>query len=109
MVNRPCVAGAVLHIALLLIHSFSNQSFSYQYSRYHKSQTDGARELKFLRNIHPHHVSHGICQVSCVTCPVSRVRSQVSGVWCHVSGEFVLEKVVELVDGVSIFNGAYLV
>ena len=45
--NRPGVAGAVLHKASLLIKSLSYCSFSSQSSRYHKSQTVRARELKF--------------------------------------------------------------
>ena len=54
------------------------------------------------------------CQVSGVTCHMSHVRCEVSGVTCQVSHVtffiyFLLDKVVELVGGGSVINGAYLV
>ena len=52
----------------------------------------------------PHQVSHVRYQVSCVTCHghMSRVTCQVSCVRCHMS-----YKVVKLVSGGSVINGAY--
>ena len=50
-----------------------------------------------------HHLSH-------IRCPVSGVRCQVSGVRCKVSFYFYFfssDKVVELVGGGSVINGAY--
>ena len=54
-----------------------------------------------------------VCHVSGVTCQVSRVRCHVSGVTCQVilsSSSFLslfLEKLLELVGGGSVINGAY--
>ena len=45
--NRPGVAGAVLQTPSSLIDSVSESAFSSQSSRYHKSQSRRARELKF--------------------------------------------------------------
>ena len=77
VINRPGGAGAVLHTASLLIHSFIKWSFSSKSLRYHESQTIRARELKLWENVSPS---------PCVTCHVSCVRCQVSHVTCHVSG-----------------------
>ena len=61
-------------------------------------------------------MSRVMCHVSRVTCHVSDVMCHVSGVTCQVSGVscffcfFVvvfLDKVVELVGGGSVINGAY--
>ena len=57
-------------------------SFSSKSSRYHKSKTIWARELKFLDNAYP--PPHVRYQVSGVTCHVSRVRCNVSGFTCQV-------------------------
>ena len=61
----------------------SQSAFSSQSSRYHKSQTIRARELKFWENVHP--PQHVTCHVSRVTCHVSRVTCHMSRVTCHVS------------------------
>ena len=68
IVNRPGVAGAVLKTPLSLINSFSQSvsqsAFSSESSKYHKSQTVRARELKFLENVHPPlHVTWGLPQL----------------------------------------------
>ena len=47
IINRPGVAGAVLQTPSSLIHSLSQNSFSYRYSKHHKSQALRGRELKF--------------------------------------------------------------
>ena len=65
---RPGVAGAVLHTALLFIHSVSQSAFSSKSSKYHKSQTVRAKELKFLENVHP--PQHVTCQMAHVKCHV---------------------------------------
>ena len=65
-----------------------------------------ARELKFLENVHPPppvtcHMSHG-------TCHVSRVTGHVSHVTCNFFSFFSeIYKVVKLVGGGSVINGAY--
>ena len=53
-------------------------------------------------------MSHVMCYVSGVMCQLSGVRFQVSGVKCKVSGVFFFfTKVVELLSGGSVINGAY--
>ena len=105
-INRPGVAGPVLKTPLLLIHSVSQWSFSLQSSKHHNSQTVRARDLKFWDNVH-----HPLC----VTCHMSRVIFHVSPVTRHVphvmchqffSSSLFLDKVVELVAGGSVINGA---
>ena len=49
------------------------------------SQTVRAIELQFWRRFTPHHVSHIMCHMSCVTCHVSHVMCHMSYVTCHVS------------------------
>ena len=74
-----------------------------------------ARELKFWENVHPPkrvkcHMSRVMCHVSCVTCHMSRVTCHVSHVTCHMSHLFIFfffpDKVVELIGGRSVINGA---
>ena len=59
-----------------------------------------------------------MCHVSCVTCPVSRVTGHLSHVTCHLSHVKIFlfkhkknlkkwAKLVELVGGGSVINGAY--
>ena len=79
LVNRPGVAGAVLHTALLLINALIQWSFSSRYSQDHDSQTVRARGLKFWESVHP---------TPCVMCHVSRVTCHVSSVTCHLSHAF---------------------
>ena len=71
------------------------------------SQTVRARELKFGEKVH---LSIPVmCQVSHVTCHMSRVTCCVSPITCHMSSVrfFFLDKVVKLVRGGSVINGAY--
>ena len=49
-----------------------------------------------------------MCHLSCVTCHVSHVTCHVSHVTCHMSHvKKKFDKVVELVGGGSVINGAY--
>ena len=75
-----------------------------------------ARKLKFLENVHPPqhvtcNVSRVTCQVSCVTCHVSHVMCHMSCVTCNIfccyNFFFSSDKVVKLVGGGSVINGAY--
>ena len=70
--NRPSEAGHSCSIHTFVINVFINSlswwSFCLESSRHCLSQTIKARKLKFLENIHPHHVSHVRCQVSAVKC-----------------------------------------
>ena len=53
-------------------------------------------------------MSHFTCHVSCVMCHVSCVICQMSRVTCHVSNiKKNNYKVMELVGGRSVINGAY--
>ena len=82
-----------------LIHSLNEWSFCSESSRHCPSQTVRARELKFWENVHT---------PRCVSSHVSRVTCHVSHVMCHMS-QFCWgwgDKVVELVCGGSIINGA---
>ena len=112
--NRPGVAGAVLQTTSSLIYSdsqwVSQSAFSSKSSRYHKSQTIRARELKFSENVHP--PQHVIYHVSRVKCHVSRVTCHMSCVTCHMSYFFFFfffDEVVKLIGGGSVINGAYRV
>ena len=109
--NRPGVAGVVLQTSLSFIQSVSPWAFSSQSSRYHKSQTIRARELKFWENVRPQqHVTY-----ICVTCHMLHVIFHVSHVTCHMSQFFLLiffflfflDKVVKLIGGGSVINRAY--
>ena len=46
------------------------------------------------------------CHISCVTCHVSRVTCHMSCVTCHFFCFFLFDKVVKLVVGGSVINGA---
>ena len=94
IINRPGVAGTVLQTPSSLSQSVSQSVFSSEPSTHHYTQTGRARELKFWKNVFP---------PLRVTCHVSCVRCQVSGVTCP----FFMEKVVEPVGGGSVINGAY--
>ena len=95
LANRSGVAGAVLQTPSSFIDSVSESvSLFLPSSRYHKSQTIRARELKFCS-------PPTTCNMSCGTCNVSHVT-------CHVSYViFFFYKVVKLIGGVSVINGAY--
>ena len=82
IINRPGVAGALLQTPLWTIKSVRQWAFSFKSSKYHKSQTLRARNLKFWGNIHPHNMSHGTCHVSCVICHMSHFACYVSYVTC---------------------------
>ena len=110
--NRPGVAGAVLQTPFWLIHSLTNSSFSSKYSRHLHSQTVWARDLEFWENVHlpwcvTCHISHVTGHMLCFTCCVSHIA-------CHIKIKKIKlkkkrKKVVELVSGGSVINGAYLV
>ena len=71
------------------------------YSEHLHSQTERTREVHLPPPVMGH-MSHVTCHVSCVRC-------QVSHVTCHVSQYYffcVLDKVVKLVGGGSVINGA---
>ena len=55
----------------------------------------------------PHNMSHVMCHVSHVTCHVSHVTSYMSCVMCPMSPFFFVDKVVKLIGGRSVINGAY--
>ena len=96
VVNRTGVAGADLRTHSSLIHSLSQLSFSSKSSKYHKSQTVKARELKFLENGNPPQ------PVTClhVTCHILHVT-------CHELHDIFLDIVVKLIGGGSDINWAY--
>ena len=54
------------------------------------------------------HVSHVTCHVSCVMCHVSHVTCHMSHVKCNKSHFFFSDKLVKLVGGGSVINGAIL-
>ena len=66
MCSQGCSTNSVV------IHPFSEgvseSAFSSKSSKYHKSQTVGARELKYLENVQPPH--HVTCHMSHVTCQI---------------------------------------
>ena len=100
IINKPGVSSAVLQTPLLLTDSFILLSLSSKPSKHSYTQTVRATELIFWDNVHP---------PPFVTRQVSGVRCQVSGVSCQVSGVTCIffYKVVELVGGGSVINGAY--
>ena len=73
-----------------LRHWLIKSSFSSQSSKHHNFQTVRASDLKFWHNVH-----HPLC----VICRVSRVTKKQKQKNC--------DKVVELVGGGSVINGAY--
>ena len=101
-----------------VIHSFINSlissALSSKSSKCLHSQTLRGRELKFCENVHPPkrvmcHVSCVMCHVSCVMCHVSRVTCHVSHITCQdfLFLFFFSDKVVKLIGGGSVINGAY--
>ena len=115
--NRPGVARAVLQSPPLLIHSLSHPSFQIS-SKHCQSETGRGRELKFGENIHT--ILSVMCHMSCVTCHMSCVTCHVSPVTCqnffflHFYNQKIknkkpekMDRVVELVGGGSVINGAY--
>ena len=70
----------------------------------------GISSWNFERMLTPNHMSHVTYDMSCVMCQVSGVTCQVLRVRCHMSFFLLLlffDKVVELVGGGSVINGAY--
>ena len=140
IINRPCVAGAVLQSASSFTDSvgqpfppnlqniinykpeepgswnFERKSTPHNMShvtslssKYHKLQTRRARELRFLRECSPPttcHMSHVACHMSCVMCHMSHVTCHVSCVTFFILF-FSSDKVVKLIGGGSVINGAY--
>ena len=95
IINRPGVAGAVLQTPSSFINSVSSSAFSSRYSTNLHSQAVRARELNFFDNVHL--PPPGTCHMSHVTCHVSHV----------TFSYFFFYKVVKLVGGGSVINGAY--
>ena len=100
VVNRPRVAGDVLQTPVSLTDWSSEQSFSFKSLKHHKSQTNRARDLTFLHNVH--HVSHVMCHVSHVMCHLSHVICHVS-IYLYI---YIFYKLDELVSGGSAIIGA---
>ena len=72
IINRPCVAGAVLQSPPYLINSVSDLIVKI-WSKHSQSQTGRAMKLKFWENVDPTlcvmwHVSYVTCHMSPVTC-----------------------------------------
>ena len=61
----------------------------------------------FTENLQNIHVSHVVCQVLHVMCNVSHVTGHLSIKWKKI--HIFLCKVMEVVGGGSVINGAYLV
>ena len=105
--SRGCSTNTfVIHS---FIHSLTNSSISSKSSGHLHSQTIWARDLKFRENVHlppcvTCHMSRVTCHISCVTCHVSHVACHMSHFFSFL---FFLDKVVELVGGVSVINRAY--
>ena len=101
-VNRPGVAGALLQTPPSLINSVTHWCYSFRSSEHHKSQTAIARELTFWENVHTR---------PCVMRHVAHITCEMSPVMCHLSPYFFIlflqqKKMVELVAGGSVINGA---
>ena len=101
-IDRPCLAGAVLHTALSLIHLLT-----YPFVQNLSQTGRKSRGAEYLRQCSP----PTMCHMSCVTCHVSNVRCQVSGVRCQVSSvtffSLFLDSMEKLLSGGSAINGAY--
>ena len=52
-------------------------------------------------------MSHVVCHMSGVTGHMTNVTYHMTGVRCHMSCYIFVDKVVELVGGRSVINGAY--
>ena len=81
--NRPGVAGAVLHTALLLIHSVT-APFPPNLQDIINPQPLELGSWNVGRVFTPHHVSHVTCDVSHFACQISHVTCQVSTVRSHM-------------------------
>ena len=69
-----------------ILHLLCESAFFSNSSKYHKSPTVRARELKFRENVHPPqhvtcHVSYVMCQMSHITCHVSRATFFLTKLW----------------------------
>ena len=100
MINRPHVAGAVLQTTPSLIKTLTNSSFVKISSKHPHLETLRVRDLNFLENVH---------LPPSVMCHVSHVMCHMSGVACHIHFFLLLfsDKMLELVGGGSVINGAY--
>ena len=79
--NRPGVVGAVLHIALSFIHSFSQLvSLFLQIFKISNSKSKGAESLRECSPPTTCHMSYVMCHVSHIMCHISRVKYHVSNV-----------------------------
>ena len=107
IINRPGVAGAVLQSPMSIdyISDWVSNPLVKIFSKHSQSQSGRARELKFWENVHP--TLYVMCHVSCVTCHVSRHLSHVKLYIYIFILKIKLDKVVELVGGWSVINGAY--
>ena len=100
VINRSCVAGAVLQIPLSLTDCLWEYLHSTVYSKPYKLGSWNVERMFTMC-----HMSGIRCQVSGVRYQVSSVNCQVSGAWCPVSGVFFSpDKVVELVCGGSVIR-----
>ena len=115
--SRGCSTNTF--VTYSLFNSFAPLTFSSKSSNHFHSQIVRARELKSLEKIHlpppvTGHVSHDMCHMSCVTSRVSRDICHVSCVtWQYFFYSFLITsfsfyKVVKLVKGGSVINGATL-
>ena len=117
-INWPSVAGSVQQSPLWLIYSFiywlSNPLLQIS-SKPCQSQTGRGMELIFWENVHL--TLGAMCHVSPVTCHMSRVTGCIKKILFkknndnHITNFFYpkkkLDKVVKLVGGGSVINGAY--
>ena len=89
IINRPRVARAVLQTPSLLNNSLSESAFSSKYATNLHSQAVRTRELKFWENVYLPppvrcHMTHVICDMSCVTWYISPVTCHMSVVTCII-------------------------
>ena len=110
--QTPCSRAwfTITSVTCSLIQSFSHGSFSPNIFNTLSLPTIRARELKFRENVHPPPCV--TCRMSCVACHESHVMCQMSHVMCQMSHVNIFhffegDKLVELVSGGSIINGAY--
>ena len=101
--SRGCYTNSF--VLNLLFHQLSQRCISSKSSKYHNTKTVRARKLKFFKRMF---ISH---KVSCVTCHMSRVMCHMSTVTCHrssvMSHLLPFKKMVEVVGGGFVINGAY--
>ena len=93
---------------ILLYQSFS-ESVSQPFPPNHKPDELGAEILRECSLPTTCHMSHVACHMSHVMCHVSSVKCHVSHVTCHMSLFFSPDKVVKLISGGFVINGAYRV